>query len=183
DRHPDDLVGRHRRRRLRDRTAVAGEADVLDLAVAVELELHLELVAAQGVEVVGLEVGFVQFGFGWGPITRVLVVLEDVLAVEVVHQANTSRTLSSPSIRRSTSSRVECTANDARLVADTPSRRISGCAQWWPARTQTPSRPRISATSCGWMPSSANAATLPRWSASAGPYKVSPGTSTRRSRA
>ena len=35
------------------------------------------------------------------------------------------------------------------VVAATPRRRISGCAQWWPARTQTPSRPRISATSCG----------------------------------
>ena len=61
-----------------------------------------------------------------------------------------------PSIRRSTSSRVVCTANDARELAGTPRRRISGCAQWWPARTQTPSRPRISATSCGWTSSKAN---------------------------
>ena len=36
-----------------------------------------------------------------------------------------------------------------------PRRRISGWAQWWPARTQTPAEPRISATSCGWTPSSA----------------------------
>ena len=39
---------------------------------------------------------------------------------------------------------------------------MSGCAQWWPARTQTPSRPRISATSCGWTPSSANETSAPR---------------------
>ena len=39
----------------------------------------------------------------------------------------------------STSARVVCTANDARVVAATPRRFISGCAQWWPARTQTPS--------------------------------------------
>ncbi len=54
------------------------------------------------------------------------------------------------------------TANDARVVAVAPSRRISGCAQWWPVRTQTPSRPRISPTSCGCAPSSANDTSAPR---------------------
>jgi len=40
------------------------------------------------------------------------------------------RTSPSPSMSRSTSSTELCTANDAREVADTPSLRISGCAQW-----------------------------------------------------
>src|SRR5437660_159584 len=39
---------------------------------------------------------------------------------------------------------------------------MSGCAQWWPARMQTSSRPRISATSCGWTPSIANDTRVPR---------------------
>ena len=50
-----------------------------------------------------------------------------------------ARTTPRPSISRSTSSLELCTANDARVVACTPSERISGCAQWWPARTHTPS--------------------------------------------
>ena len=29
---------------------------------------------------------------------------------------------------------------------------MSGCVQWWPARTATPSKPTICATSCGWTP-------------------------------
>ena len=52
---------------------------------------------------------------------------------------------------------------------------MSGCAQWCPARTQMPSRPRISATSWGWMPSSAKEISAPRWSASGGPWSVTPG--------
>ena len=61
----------------------------------------------------------------------------------------------------STSSRVECTANEARDEAVMPRRCMSGWAQWCPARTQTPRRPRISAASCGWMPSSVNEQTEP----------------------
>ena len=38
-------------------------------------------------------------------------------------------------------------------MAGTPSSRISGWAQWWPARMQTPSRSQSSAMSCGCMPS------------------------------
>ena len=66
-----------------------------DLAVAVDLELDLQLVAAQRVEVLRLEVGVLELA----PVMRGLVVLQDVLAVEVVHQANTSRTVPSASIR------------------------------------------------------------------------------------
>ena len=57
-------------------------------------------------------------------------------------------------------------------MAPTPSRRMSGWAQWWPARTQTPWRPRISATSCGWTPSSAKETSAPRWAGSRGPWRV-----------
>ena len=45
---------------------------------------------------------------------------------------------------------------DARAVAPTPRQRISGCAQWCPARMHTPPRSTSSATSCGWMPSIVN---------------------------
>src|SRR5919198_3652220 len=157
DGHPDHLVGGHRGRRLRDRAAVAGEAQVGDLAVAVDLDLDLQLVPAERVVVLELEVGVLQLA----PVVRLLVVLEDLLAIEIIHQANTSSTGPRPSTRRSTSSRVEWIAKLARDVAPTPRRRISGCAQWWPARTQMPWRPRISATSCGWMPSSANDTAAP----------------------
>ena len=51
------------------------------------------------------------------PVMRLLVVIQDVLAIEVVHQPNTPRTEPSASIRRSTSSRVEWTAKLARDVA------------------------------------------------------------------
>ena len=37
-------------------------------------------------------------------------------------------------------------------MAATPSRVISGIAQWWPARRHTWSRSAIVARSCGWMP-------------------------------
>ena len=68
-------------------------------------------------------------------------------------------------------------------MAPTPRQRISGCAQWWPARTQTASRSHSSAMSCGWIPSIANATTPPRRSRSDGPYRWMPSTSGRRSRA
>ena len=75
------------------------------------------------------------------PVVGALVVLEDLLAVEVVHQAKTSFTRPSPAIepvdvlgrccaRRTRRARWPCR----------PSARISGWAQWWPARMQTPSR-------------------------------------------
>src|SRR5215204_1363389 len=165
DRHADHLVGGHRGARLRDRAAVAGEAQLLDAVVAVDLDLHLQLVAAERVEVLELEIGLGQLA----PVVRLLVVLEDVLPVELVHQPNTLRTEASAPTRRSTSSRVVWTAKLAREVAATPRRRISGCAQWWPARMQTPSRPRISETSCGCAPSMLNASAPPRSSTPAGP--------------
>ena len=46
-----------------------------------------------------------------------------------------------------------------------------------------PGEPRISATSCGWMPSSVNETSAPRASASSGPMTCTPGTAPRRSSA
>src|SRR4051812_43689819 len=178
DRHALDLVGRHRRRRLADRAAVAVEADVLDRAVAGDAEHHAQLIAAQRVRVLELEVRRLHHA----PVVRALVVVEDLLAIEIIHQsAKTSLTRSSPASSRSTSSRVLCTANDARLVAPTPKRFMSGCAQWWPARMQTPCAPRISATSCGCTPSTVNETSAPRSAASSGPWIATPGTAVRRS--
>ena len=64
-------------------------------------------------------------------------------------------------------------------MAGTPSLRISGCAQWWPVRTQTPSRPSSSPMSCGCMPSSVKLITPPRCSAG-GPTTLTPGISAMR---
>ena len=78
-----ELVGDHRGRCLADRAAVAREPDLLDPVLGVELDLDLQLVAAERVEVLELEVGLCQLA----PVVGPLVVLEDVLAVEVVHRA------------------------------------------------------------------------------------------------
>src|SRR5829696_5087836 len=78
------------------------------------------------------------------------------------------RTSSSASTSTSTSARELCTPNDAREVAGTPRRRISGCAQWCPARMHTLWRATISATSCGCTPSIANETAVPRWSPGVG---------------
>src|SRR3954470_17523801 len=178
DRHALDLVRSHRGGGLADRAPVAVEADVLDRAVVAHAEHHAQLVAAQRVRVLELEVR----GLHHAPVVRALVVVEDLLAIQVVHQsAKTSLTRSRPAMRRSTSSRVLCTANEARFVAPTPKRFMSGCAQWWPARMQTPWAPRISATSCGCTPSSVNDTSAPRSAASSGPWIATPGTADRRS--
>src|SRR4051794_28965072 len=80
DVHADQLLARDRRRGLGDRTALAVEADVGDLAV-LDLDVHAELVAAEGVVVVELEVVRIE-----GPeVPGVLVVLEDVVAVKSIH--------------------------------------------------------------------------------------------------
>ena len=81
DLHPLDLLGGQRRRRLRDRAAVAAEAQLGDAVVGVEVDHHLQLVAAQRVVVLEDEVGVRQLA----EVPRPLVVIEDLLAVEVVH--------------------------------------------------------------------------------------------------
>src|SRR3954451_23863166 len=180
DRHALDLVGGHRRRRLADRATVAGEAQILDAALVVGAQLDAQLVAAERVGVLEGQVVRVEVA----PVVRPLVVLEDLLAVDRVHaHAKILLTSPSPSTSASTSARVLWTANEARVVAATPKRCISGCAQWWPARTQTPLSPRISAMSCGCAMSSVNATSAPWRSASLGPMTVTSGSSARRSSA
>ena len=102
DRHPDQLLRGDRRGRLRDRAALAVEAEVLDAAV-LDDDVHAQLVAAERVVVVPLEVVRLELA----EVPRVLVVLEDVVAVQSVHRysSNTSRALPSASTSRSTSSR------------------------------------------------------------------------------
>ena len=90
----------------------------MTLPSLVERELEGDLVAAERVEVVGLHVGVLERPV----VVRVLVVLEDVLAVElVVHQCcliswSVVRTVSRPAISRSMSVEVLWTANEARVV-------------------------------------------------------------------
>src|SRR5687768_1910616 len=125
--------GHHRGARLADGAARAEEAHVRDGVVVPELEPDGELVAAERIVALGLPVRVVH-----APVNpRRTVVIEDHALVELAHrghQANTFRTCRSPSTRASASAVVLYAANDARAVAPTPRRRISGWAQWWPAR-------------------------------------------------
>ena len=57
----------------------------------------------------------------------------------------------------------------------TPSRSISGWAQWWPARTATPWRSRISETSWAWTPSSSKETGPRRSGPRGGPKTRRPG--------
>src|SRR5207253_11207415 len=96
-------LGQQRRRCLRDRAATPVESDVLDHAVA-DTEVHPDHVAAQRVVLLVADVGVLEAPV----VSRVLVVVEDVLAIELVvsccHQAKilcaslmevTSRSISS----------------------------------------------------------------------------------------
>src|SRR6185503_13108725 len=76
-----DLFGEDRSGRLRDRAALAVEAHVRD-AVVLDAQGHAQLVAAQRVRV-GVRV---RRAFELPVIARVLVVIEDVVAVHVVHR-------------------------------------------------------------------------------------------------
>ena len=59
---------------------MAGEPDLGDLVV-LDAQLDLQLVAAERVEVLELEVGVLELA----PVMGLLVVLEDLLALEIVH--------------------------------------------------------------------------------------------------
>src|SRR5438270_14052887 len=103
-RAPVHHLGQHRRRGLRDRAAAAGELHLVDrLSVVAERDVDGDLVAAERVLPLGLRVGLFHDAVpAW-----VLVVVEDDLAVhllELVHQANTLRTVWSPSTSWSISS-------------------------------------------------------------------------------
>src|SRR5438067_1343293 len=73
-----DRRAHHRRGRLRDRAAVAREADVFDRP-AVELEKHRVVIAAKRVVALDLPRGVRQLA----KIARVLVVIEDDLLVQL----------------------------------------------------------------------------------------------------
>src|SRR5207253_11250836 len=92
----------HRRRRLADRAAAAGELDLLDrVAVLLEADEDRDLVAAERVLAVGARVGVVDH-----PVpARVLVVVEDDLAIQLVELAHVKYFLafSTPSTSRSIS--------------------------------------------------------------------------------
>src|SRR5256885_957696 len=79
--HSDQFLRGDGRRRLRDRAAVAVEAEVRDLPV-LDPNVHPQLVAAERVVVVELEVAGVELP----EVPRVLVVVEDVVPVEIVHR-------------------------------------------------------------------------------------------------
>ncbi len=91
-----DLVGQERCARLADRAAAAGEADPLDDPVA-DPELHRDPVTAQGVAALERRGRIVDDPEVVGP----PVVLEDVVAVEVVHaRPSVARTRNSDHIGR-----------------------------------------------------------------------------------
>ena len=109
---------------------------------------HDDLVAAQRVEALD-PVG--RRGLQLAPVPGGAVVVEDDLAVqlfEVGHQPNNLPASTNPSISTSMSCSSLNRDNEARAVACTPSLRISGLAQWWPGRTQTPNWSSTWARSC-----------------------------------
>src|SRR3546814_10770619 len=77
---------------------------------------------------------FVRRMFRTAEVPRLLAVVEDDFLIElsqfVEHQPKISCTVSSALTRASASSRVLYTPKDARAVAATPRRSISGSAQW-----------------------------------------------------
>jgi hypothetical protein len=80
DRLALDHVGDHGCGRLADGTATAAEADVADDAVG-HVQLDAQLVATERVDALGRRRGRIQMAV----VPRIAVVIEDVLAVEVVH--------------------------------------------------------------------------------------------------
>src|SRR5659263_37137 len=70
----------------------------------------------------------------------------------VVGHAKNSCALTREAASTSTSSLVLYIANEARHVAVSPKRASNGITQWVPARTATPARSMMVATSCGCAP-------------------------------
>src|SRR5439155_12245027 len=120
-------VGHQRCRRLRDGAARSLERRLLDDAVVADAQIHRQAIAAQRVVALGLAAPGER-----AKIPRPLVVIQDHFLVEVFevgHQANTSCTLASAAASASSSSRVLYSASEARAVAGTRSRSISGWQQ------------------------------------------------------
>src|ERR1700693_5208410 len=75
-----DRFGEHRRRRLTDRAALAGEAYVLHSTVF-NFQFEANLVAAQRVEILGDRVGLLEVA----EVPRIAIVVEDIFFVEIFH--------------------------------------------------------------------------------------------------
>src|SRR5690242_20180736 len=178
DAAPDDLVGEHRSRRLADRTALTVVGDVGHLlSVVGQRDPQRHLVAAGGIHLKRLAL----IRLAQPSMVGMLVVIEDHFLIQLVQSHGHSLPKNSaawrtPATRRSTSSSVLYTANDARAVAAIPNRRCSGHAQWWPTRTATPSSSRTWPTSCAWTPSRTNDTGDPRPTRAVGPTIRTPGT-------
>jgi hypothetical protein len=99
-------LGEHRGRRLRDRAAAAGELDLVDrVTVFAEGDVDRDLVAAERVLPLGGGVGVLDQAVP----ARILVVIEDHLAVHLVELAHCARrlwALCRPSTSRSISSGI-----------------------------------------------------------------------------
>src|SRR5207253_5686736 len=98
DRPAYDHVGQHRRGCLTDGTAPAAKPDRAELAV-VELEVEGDDITAEGVVAFLGDVCVGQLP----EIVGILVVVEDLLAVEIIHQLNTFCAFSMASTSWSTS--------------------------------------------------------------------------------
>src|SRR5258708_14962897 len=113
----------HGRRRFRDGAAAASEPYVLD---PVAVESHEDGVVITAEWVVAVD----PFGIRELPVvSRIPVVIEDDLLVKLAkirHQRKTSMTLLSPATSASASSRVLYSPNEARPVAGTLNRIITG---------------------------------------------------------
>src|SRR5262249_36663140 len=127
----DDARGHHGRRRLGDGAARPLEGGVHDDAV-LHREFEGDPVSAEWVVAFGGPVG----GRDLAKVPRLPVVIKDHLRVEVAeigHQPKISRASSTVAASVSSSARVLYKAIEARAVAGTPNRCITGMAQWCPA--------------------------------------------------
>ena len=64
---------------------MTGEAHLLDAPVLAHRQLHPQLITTERIEVLELQIRVLELGRWGAPVMRTLVVVEDVLAVEVVH--------------------------------------------------------------------------------------------------
>ena len=117
-----DLLAQHRHRGLRDRAALAAEAHGLDALIVGQAQVDGDLVAAERVLALGRRIVRIELA----AVARALVVVEDLLAVEVlVHHAN-SRARPRARRRDGRSPRAPCTGRSSR--ASSPERRSGASA-------------------------------------------------------
>src|SRR5882757_4822343 len=128
----DDQVREHRRRSLADRATLPVVGDVGHrVAVVGQRDAQRHLVPACRIHLERLRV----IRLPQPAAVRVFVVIEDHFLIDLLQPhcqslPKNSTACRTPATRRSTSSSVLYTANDARAVAAMPNRRCSGHAQW-----------------------------------------------------